>query len=496
MLISRRRRSRETPLNGPASLSWFFGVSKVINEAGGDSSLMFEKWAGEYGSVYRIPTLLGGTQLVLCDPKAIAHYYSKETYGYVLTGFSRMLVETMIGRGLMWAEGDSHKRQRKTLTPAFSNSAIRHLTPIFIDSAYKVKNAWDGLLEPNGEAVIDVQECLDSIGIAGFSHDFKTLEGHESTIANMFDALGRHKPSFADIMHILLVAVFPILWRIPTTLTRLFGQLSSSVGEISESILTKTRAEEVDEDRSAMGLLMKASDGNSELRITDDELLAQVKVLIAAVSLTWTLLELARNPAVQEKLREEQLLHFGSGSDPTHDELNNSLPYLDAVVHEALRLHAPLWETIRISAADDIIPLSEPVKAANGQMVDRISVITGQEVLIPIRMINRSYDIWGPDAKEFKPERWLNEDGFPAKVKLVSGHRHLLTFSDGARTCLGKTFALAEFKAILSVLIRHFAFELRDGPESKFEMGRGILPRPKVAGEEGCCLPLRVRRVA
>ena len=80
-----------------------------------------------------------------------------------------------IGRGLMWAEGDSHKRcvtfdfhplflltggfrQRKTLTPAFSNSAIRHLTPIFVDSAYKVKNAWDGLLEPSGEAVIDVQE--------------------------------------------------------------------------------------------------------------------------------------------------------------------------------------------------------------------------------------------------------------------------------------------------------------------------------------------------
>ena len=145
-------------------------------------------------------------------------------------------------------------------------------------------------------------------------------------------------------------------------------------------------------------------------------------------------------------------------------------------------------------------------------MVDRISIITGQEVLIPIRMINRSCDIWGPDAKEFKPERWLNEDGFPAKVKLVSGHRHLLTFSDGARTCLGKTFALAELKvsltslgqtqcmtsvsqAILSVLIRHFAFELRDGPDTKFEMGRVILPRPKVAGEEGCCLPLRVRRV-
>ena len=100
---------------------------------------------------------------------------------------------------------------------------------------------------------------LDSIGIAGFSHDFKTLEGQESAIANMFDALGRHKPSFGDIMHIILVAVFPILWRIPTKLTRLIGQFSSSVGEISKSLLTKTRTEKVGEDRSAMSLLSKFS---------------------------------------------------------------------------------------------------------------------------------------------------------------------------------------------------------------------------------------------
>lgn len=238
---------------------------------------------------------------------------------------------------------------------------------------------------------------------------------------------------------------------------------------------------------------------------------------------------MAKNPALQTKLREEQVAHFGSNGDPTYDQLNNSLPYLDAVVHETLRLHAPLWHTIRIvgpifnltlpkvliwrlqSTGDDIIPLSEPVKAANGEMVDRVAIATGQEVLVPIRMINRSCEFWGPDAKAYKPERWLDENGLPSKAKSLGGHRHLLTFSDGARTCLGKGFALAEFKvraagfksilclisaqAILSVLIRHYAFELRDGPDTKFELGRGLLPRPKVAGEDGCSLPLRVRRI-
>ena len=47
---------------------------------------------------------------------------------------------------------------------------------------------------------------------------------------------------------------------------------------------------------------------------------------------------------------------------------------------------------------------------------------------------------------------------------------------------------------MLSILVKNFVFELRDGPETVIEMARGILPRPKVAGEQGTAVPLRVRR--
>jgi len=64
--------------------------------------------------------------------------------------------------------------------------------------------------------------------------------------------------------------------------------------------------------------------------------------------------------------------------------------------------------------------------------------------------MNRSAPIWGEDAKVFRPSRWLEnahgENGIPAKAKEIQGHRHLLTFADGPRTCLGKNFALTEFK--------------------------------------------------
>ncbi|KZP25792.1 cytochrome P450 [Athelia psychrophila] len=509
---SARRRSKTTPLGGPTRPSFFFGVSKYL-AASKDGSLILEKWAEEHGPTFYIPTALGSSELVITDPKAISHIYSNDTYGYIQTGFMRLFFEMLVGKGVIWAEHDNHKRQRKMLTPAFSNSAIRNLSPLFTDSAYKIRDAWDGLLEQSGEAVIDVQAwmnkvSLDSVGIAGFSHDFGTLEGKQSDIADIFDDFGRHKPSFVQMLVFVLSAVFPVVGRLPTARNRLIQGFAQTTQRVSRSLLEKTRKDNSvavgsKGDKSVIGILIKASDESSELNISDEEAIAQVKVLILAgyettsISLTWTLLELAKKQGLQQKLRNELLTVFGGGGDPTYDQLNsaNSLPYLDAVVHETLRLHAPLWFTTRVSTVDDIIPLSAPIKTINGQTVDRISIAAGQAVQVPIRMINRSDNIWGVDAKEYKPERWLDEAGLPAKAQEIQGHRHLLTFADGPRACLGKSFALTEFKAVLSVLIRNYTFELPDGPDTEFDLGRGILPRPKVAGEEGCRLPLRVRRV-
>jgi hypothetical protein len=238
----------------------------------------------------------------------------------------------------------------------------------------------------------------------------------------------------------------------------------------------------------------------------------------------WALIELSRHPNVQTRLREE-LLAFGT--DPTYDQLKASLPYLDAVIHEILRLHPPVREFTRLvsvhvyrqintltiylqAAADDVIPLSEPVRTVSGETTDSISIAKGTLITIPGAAINRSSAIWGPDAKEFKPDRWLNEDGISGKAREVQGHRHLLTFVDGPRTCLGKDFAITEFKVsqtnqpvltsltaiqtVLLVLVKNFVFEMRDGPNSQVEIVRGIMSRPRVIGEDGIGVPLRVRR--
>jgi cytochrome P450 len=143
-----------------------------------------------------------------------------------------------------------------------------------------------------------------------------------------------------------------------------------------------------------------------------------------------------RKPELQERLRAELAEYPG---DPSADELMGptALPYLDAVVHEALRLHPAVTETPRRAVKDDMLPLATPVTLPDGTRADRLPIAQGTYVAVPIATINRMVSLWGPDAHEFNPERWLDGGArIPAAVKEFPGHRHMLTFLDGPKTCV------------------------------------------------------------
>ncbi|KAJ7476856.1 cytochrome P450 [Mycena galericulata] len=510
--LARRIFNRNKPgtiLNGPPSESLLFGLSRTVTKSS-DAGVLFEQWSAQYGPVYQIPTSFGGRRIILCDPRAVNHFFSMERSVYIKTQLSRMIISRLFGRGLLWAEGESHKRQRKALTPAFSNAAIRRLTAVFFDSTYKLKTYWDTTLESTSDgAIIDVEHwmnriALDSIGIAGFSHNFRTLDGDYSAVASAFDSMSSQEDSAIARLIFAVGIQFPLLARLPNKRNREMKALRKIMGEIADELLVKMRREKkshvTDEtaDRSVIGLLLKAEEDDAELHMDQSEVVAQMNVLLVAgyettsISLTWALIELARNPEKQTRLREE-LIRFGA-SDPTWDQLGSSLPYLDSVVLETLRLHPALGQTSRQAMVDDIVPVGEPITTKSGECVDKIAIPEGTVVTVSIRCMNQSEVFWGPTAKEFQPERWLTLDSDPLRAKEIQGHRHLITFLDGPRTCLGKSFALAEFKSALFVLVKNFTFEFPDGPDTKIVQQTGIIPRPKVEGQKGACVPLRVRR--
>lgn len=109
-----------------------------------------------------------------------------------------------------------------------------------------------------------------------------------------------------------------------------------------------------------------------------------------------------------------------------------------------------------------MIPLSQPITTASGAVIDTLPVSKGTYVRIPIVGINRSEELWGPDASTFDPNRWLEEIepgnlnatlGVTKRKEEIRGYRHLLTFLDGPRMCPGRHFALAIIKVFFQRVV-------------------------------------------
>ncbi|KAM6495402.1 Cytochrome P450 [Amanita muscaria] len=482
-LVLDRRSSRLSILRGPRSNNLFFGTS-LVREVLDDTATVMDHWISEYGYVFKVPTSLGANRIVIADPKAVAHVFANDSFGYLRSITAKTFARTFLGHSMMSADGEDHLRQRRATAPAFTNGALRDTMDVFYDSAYKLKGAWDVLFESHDEVTIDVQQwinkvMLDSMGIAGFGHDFRSLDGHKSPVSEALDGL-LEDSSFRVVL--ILGLLFPPVLKLPLKQTKIMRQMHKAFSDIAKvllEILSRKRnfwtSRKTDQYLACFGLFLFAGFDTT------------------AISLSWTLVELARHPEMQDKLRRE-LLQF-SGSDPTWDQVvtGSACPYLDAVVHESLRLHPPVQALQRIADKDDVVPLSSPIKTSSGKMVDSIFIPKGTMVTTPFVHMNRSEAFWGPNAKQFVPERWLEDNPYPSKD--FSGYRHLYTFSDGPRICLGRMFALAEFKAVLSVLIRNFTFELPSGPDTAIGLHKAILSRPKLADEAGCVLRMRVRQV-
>ena len=186
-----------------------------------------------------------------------------------------------------------------------------------------------------------------------------------------------------------------------------------------------------------------------------------------ATSAAWTLLMLAKNPQVQDRLRNEIRAHMPFLFDPSTrldgTSLNNAdvdqLPYLDNVCRESLRYIPSIPMTVRQSVADDQLA---------GYFVP-----AGTTSYILANTINRLPQYWGPTADEFNPDRW---DDLPSTYTTNA----FMTFLQGPRGCIGRKFAEVEMKMLLCSLLSMFRFErdLSQADPEDWKMWRLVL-RPK-----------------
>ncbi|EJU05966.1 cytochrome P450 [Dacryopinax primogenitus] len=506
------RGSPVTPLSGPKRPSWIWGYNRMlINGTSGD---YFESWQKEFGDVYRLPTAAGAERTVIMDSRAIAYVLNTNGYNFTRYEGERNTIKRLLGGGILTVEGNDHKRHRKAMSPGFSIASIRFFTSIFLEATHKVKERWLSKLSDSkgNDIVLDVEHWMnaisfESIGEAGFSHDFDCINDEVSVVGQVFSSLGATNGTLTAAIAVALQA-FPIIASLPLARNVAFDNLRNTMRDLINTMDRKTLGNDAsDERRSLVASIIKAENRN----LSQEEVMAEANYYVvtcrirdhfydyggpfrlypeSVLKLTlaqWCLHELSINPHVQDKLRREIMMF----PDATHEQLATQMPYLNAVVQETLRTHPAVVENHRQAMKDDSIPLQRPIKLANGQSVDHIDVRAGMGVIIPIEAMNKSSAFWGPDSHEFKPERWLDEE-LPKKVTEIQGFHHLLTFIDGPRNCIGKNFAVAEFKAVMSVLIRHFSFApLTDGSDVRRVLT--LVQRAKSKGHDG--LLLRISRV-
>ncbi|KAJ7165665.1 cytochrome P450 [Mycena crocata] len=469
-----RRALHTTALNGP--------------ERSSDDS----QHASQYGPVFQVPTGIFSKTIVLCDATAIGtHAFFSSTKNLVRSAYisTHLFNSLEVGRGLTWADGSQHPGHRQALSPMFSDSAVEGYSHVFFDMVDRVQIMWNRALDsrPRG-MVIDVQhwcalqDFLDSLGVAGFGHNFDSLSGDYCLVTAAFYALKAPSTNSCADTIFRMAFRFPCLRNVPTARNRLIKDFNAYMRRIANDVLDRNACKG-GTDTSVLGLLIKslAENPTGDFRLSHAEVLAQVCLETS----TWLFVELGKNSTIQERLRTE--LHQ-AGRQLSYSQLSK-LPYLHAVVYEALRLHPPMGDTTRVAAEDDTIPLSSPIATKSGNIVTSINVGKGAVITVPIRHVNTSEAFWGRGADKFDPGRWWQDASnidFP-------GSRHL-AFGDGPRVCLGKQWVLAQIKVVLSVVISGFEFSFPDGPATVIESTVERIMQPKMSGH-GSELLMVVRRL-
>lgn len=141
-----------------------------------------------------------------------------------------------------------------------------------------------------------------------------------------------------------------------------------------------------------------------------------------------------------------------------------SLPLLHAVCNETLRLYPTVPSTIRVANRDTTI---------NSQHIPK-----GTRFLIVPWAINRSPHLWGSNATEFYPERWIDKDGHANNSGGATNNYSNVTFLHGPRSCIGEKFAKSELKALVAVFCGSFLMEMAD-PNEVAEPAGVITTKPK-----------------
>ncbi|KAI9309683.1 cytochrome P450 [Cunninghamella echinulata] len=372
----------------------------------------------------------------------------------------------LLGHGIFNANGEIWKYQRKTASHIFNVKNFRdHFTEVFLHHIHYITNNILDVAADKG-SIVDFHDIMfrftvDSFVQLSFGVDLHAL----STKGKVPFAA-----SFDEVQQNTFLRFVNPTYKITEKFTEWFMPWKTSIKQHLQIIddfaygVIKQRRKEIENGEQFNDLLSRFMVANNEKgeRLNDTELRDVVLNMViagrdtTAQALSWTFYSLMQTPRVEEKLLQEinDYLPEDLEKDPAalYEAIKN-MKYAHAVFYEVLRLYPSVPNNQKYALNDDVWP-------------DGTRVKKGDYVLWSPWAAGRSTKVWGPDAKHFKPERWINEDG--ELNRETQGKWP--AFHGGPRVCLGQNLATLEALVAITSLLRRYKFSMIPGQNITYQV--------------------------
>eukprot|EP01006_Ploeotia_vitrea_P037857 TRINITY_DN66181_c5_g10_i1.p1 TRINITY_DN66181_c5_g10~~TRINITY_DN66181_c5_g10_i1.p1 ORF type:complete len:590 (+),score=271.40 TRINITY_DN66181_c5_g10_i1:116-1885(+) len=347
---------------------------------------------------------------VITDPKCVEYVLKTNFNNFIKGPQFYMRLQSLLGRGIFNADGPPWRTQRKTASHMFKLKELRgHMTSVFQKHGRIMCSILARKANKRME-YFDLQDLffkytMDSICEIAFGLELHLLECTDPN-----DRHVRFAAAFDRLQWAAEKRFYSATWWVPRALGlpshRRFQRDVDYINEYAYNTIRERRAMEAGELNrrgDLLSLFLATKDENGQP--FSDEYLRDVLMNFVlagrdttAQSLSWTHYKLATDARVERKMHQEVLdvLPTDVREPPTYEH-TKYLVYTHAVISEALRLYPSVPKDMKFAVRDDVLPDGTRIPA--GGPVTYFPWVTA-----------RLESVWGADAADFKPERWLLDD--------------------------------------------------------------------------------------
>ncbi|KAL2328483.1 hypothetical protein Fmac_021910 [Flemingia macrophylla] len=401
--------------------------------------------------------VLGNT--ITSNPDNVEHILKTNFQNYPKGKPFSAILGDLLGKGIFNVDGDSWKFQRKMASLELGSVTIRSYAMELVNE--EIQTRLLPLMESKTaqNAVFDMQDILrrlsfDNICKFSFGLDpgclLPTLPVSDLAVA--FDLASKLSAERA-------MTASPFIWKAKRFLNvgseKRLRKAIEVVNDVAREMIRQRREMGFKSRNDLLSRFMGSINDDVYLRdIVVSFLLAGRDTVASALTGFFNLL--SRRPEVEGLIREEvgRVVGQAHGSGfPSFEQLRE-MHYLNAAIHESMRLFPPIQFDSKFAREDDVLP-------------DGTFVRKGSRVTYHPYAMGRMEQIWGPDCMEFRPERWIRDGVFvpPCPFKYP-------VFQAGIRVCLGKDLALMEMKSVVAALLTSFDVRVvQPGQEPRFSPG-------------------------